>query len=346
MRSFAAMLATNPRTCLIGFLLFTLSLTATLAESPNIGVCNGRVADNLPLEADVVAFYNTNGITKMRIYDPNQFTLQALKGTSIQLVLDVPNGDIPSLASDATAWVQTNILSYYPAVQFRYIAVGNEVGPNDPVACSVLQAITNINNILAANNASSVKATTAIKLDLLGASYPPSAGAFADSASPFIVPIVQYLANNNAPLLANVYPYFAYVGNPGQVDLKYSIFGALGKTVVQDGPYRYSNLFHAMLDSIFAALEKVAAPNVQVVVSETGWPSAGGDGATIDNASAYYLGVTNPIVTSGTPKKPRQPVETYLFAMFDENQKPGAPSEQHFGLFTPSKQAKYPIKFT
>ncbi|CAN0885033.1 Glucan endo-1,3-beta-glucosidase, acidic isoform GL153 [Linum grandiflorum] len=339
-------LTTIPIVSGILLMLFSLNLTAILAQSRNIGVCNGRVADNLPPEADVVAFYKTNGITKMRIYDANQFTLQALKGTNIQLVLDVPNGDIPSLASDATAWVQTNILSYYPAVQFRYIAVGNEIGPNDPVAPSVLQAITNINTILAANNASSVKATTSINLDLLGTSYPPSAGAFADSASPFIVPIVQYLANNNAPLLANVYPYFAYVGNPGQVDLKYSIFGSLGKTVVQDGPYGYSNLFHAMLDSIYAALEKVAAPNVQVVVSETGWPSAGGDGATIDNASAYYLGVTNAVVTSGTPKKPGQPIETYLFAMFDENQKPGAPSEKHFGLFTPGKQAKYPVKFT
>ncbi|CAN1334869.1 Glucan endo-1,3-beta-glucosidase GV [Linum perenne] len=99
-----------------------------------------------------------------------------------------------------------------------------------------------------------------------------------------------------------------------------------------------------MIDSIYAALEKVAAP-VQVVVSETGWPSAGGDGATVENASAYYSGLTSGTVTSGTPRKPGQPIETYLFALFDENQKPGAASEQHFGLFTPDKQPKYPVKF-
>ncbi|CAN1150656.1 Glucan endo-1,3-beta-glucosidase, acidic isoform GL153 [Linum perenne] len=181
-------------------------------------------------------------------------------------------------------------------------------------------------------------------MDLLGVTYPPSAGAFNDSASSYIVPIVQYLANNGAPLLANVYPYFAYISNPAQIDLKYSTFGTSGQTVVHDGPYSYTNLFHAMIDSIHAALEKVAAP-VEVVVSETGWPSDGGVGATVENASAYYSGLTSGTVTSGTPRKPGQPIETYLFAMFDENQKPGAASEQHFGIFTPDKQPKYPVKF-
>ncbi|CAN1846546.1 Glucan endo-1,3-beta-glucosidase, basic isoform [Linum perenne] len=250
----------------------------------------------------------------MRIYDADQLTLQALKGTNIQLILDVPNEVIPSLATDATAWVQTNILSYYPAVNFSYISVGNE-----------------IHNVLAANNANNIKVSTAINMDLLGVTYPPSAGAFNDSASSYIVPIVQYLANNGAPLLANVYPYFAYIRTSGQ-------------TVVHDGPYSYTNLFHAMIDSIHAALEKVAAP-VEVVVSETGWPSDGGVGATVENASAYYSGLTSGTVTSGTPRKPGQPIETYLFAMFDENQKPGAASEQHFGIFTPDKQPKYPVKF-
>ncbi|CAI0474615.1 unnamed protein product [Linum tenue] len=265
----------------------------------------------------------------MRIYEPDQFTLQALKNTPIELALDVPNEVIPTLAGDpaaATAWVQTNVISYTPSVQFRYIVVGNEVMPTDPISQSVLPAMHNIQNALAQSPAAAnVKVSTTIRVDLL----------------------VQFLAANGAPLLANVYPYFAYIGSSGQVALDYAIFGTGGRVVVHDGVLGYQNLFHAMVDSVYAALEKAGAPNLQVVVSETGWPSAGNDGATPENAAAYYLGLTNGTVTSGTPKRPGQPVETYLFAMFDENQKPGAASEQHFGLFTPDKQPKYPlVKFT
>ena len=83
-----------------------------------IGVCNGRIANNLPSEQEAVNLYTSNGIGKMRIYDPNQETLQALRGTNIELILGVPNGDLQSLATASTAndWVQNNIVAFSPAV--------------------------------------------------------------------------------------------------------------------------------------------------------------------------------------------------------------------------------------
>uniref|UniRef100_M8B0P8 Putative glucan endo-1,3-beta-glucosidase GVI n=1 Tax=Aegilops tauschii TaxID=37682 RepID=M8B0P8_AEGTA len=47
---------------------------------------------------------------------------------------------------------------------------------------------------------------------------------------------------------------------------------------------------------------------------------------------------------AGTPRRPGKAVETYLFAMFNENQKPEG-TEQHFGLFQPDMSAVYPVDF-
>ncbi|PNX73350.1 glucan endo-1,3-beta-glucosidase-like protein [Trifolium pratense] len=176
---------------------------------------------------------------------------------------------------------------------------------------------------------------------LLGSSYPPSTGAFSSSSISYITPIVNFLARNGAPLLANVYTYFAYIGNKQDIPLDYALFKQQGINDVG-----YQNLFDAQLDSIYAALEKVGGSNVKIIVSETGWPSVGEDSATTGNAATYYANLISHVKSgNGTPMRPGQAIEAYLFALFDENQKPGAATEQHFGLFNPNKSPKYQLGF-
>ncbi|GMP99311.1 hypothetical protein CsSME_00046828 [Camellia sinensis var. sinensis] len=55
----------------------------------------------------------------MRLYGPNPLTLQALRGFNIELLLDVPNPDLPALGSDPSAaskWVQNNVGNYISRV--------------------------------------------------------------------------------------------------------------------------------------------------------------------------------------------------------------------------------------
>lgn len=310
----------------------------------SIGVCYGRIGNNLPSEQEVVQLYAKNGFTKMRIYDPNEPTLQALRGSNIELMIGVPNQDLQSLsdASAANLWVQKYILPFSTDVKFRYIAVGNEVNPSEAAAQYVLPAMQNIYSaIRSANLQSQIKVSTAIQTSLVGNSYPPSSGSFSEAASSFINPIVQFLKQTGGPVLANAYPYFSYIGDPENINLDYALFAAPG-IVFQDGKLGYQNLFDATLDALYSSLEKAGAPELEVVVSETGWPSAGGAAATLENARNYYRNLV-PRVNSGTPKRPGKATETYLFAMFDENQKGPAETERHFGLFSPSMQPKYKI---
>ncbi|MED6137216.1 hypothetical protein PIB30_062951 [Stylosanthes scabra] len=322
---------------LLGILSFTqLELTAA-----QVGVCYGRNGDNLPTQQQVIDLYKSNGITRMRIYDPDQPTLQALKGSNIELILDVPKDQLQSLTDATTAanWVNTNIKAYSSDVKFKYITVGNEVEPSDGNSNYVLQAMQNIQNAInSANLQSQIKVSIAIKTDLVANTYPPDQGVFSDAAINYIRPIIKFLVSNGSPLLANVYPYFAYKDDTS-IGLDYALF-----TKQDKNDAGYTNLFDAMLDAIYAALEKEGANNVNVVVSESGWPSAGDVGATVENAGNYYKNLISH-VKGGTVKRPNGPIETYLFAMFDEDLKKESEAEKHFGVFNPDKSPKYQLSF-
>ncbi|XP_059280977.1 glucan endo-1,3-beta-glucosidase, acidic-like [Lycium ferocissimum] len=313
----------------------------------SVGVCYGKNANNLPSEQDVIKLYNANGIKKMRIYYPDQNVFNALKGSNIEIILDVPNQDLEALTnpSSANAWVQDNIRSHFPDVKFKYIAVGNEVDPSTNTGQYVRFVGPAMENVyialVVAGLQDQIKVSTATYSGLLANTYPPKDVIFREEYKDFINPIIRFLTQNNFPLLANIYPYFGHTNNIADVPLSYALFNQQEKNSAG-----YQNLFDALLDSMYFAIEKLGGQTIEIIVSESGWPSAGHTAATIKNARTYYTNLINHVRgDAGTPKKPGRTIETYSFAMFDENQKIGQINVQHFGLFCLHQRPKYQLNF-
>lgn len=99
------------------------------------------------------------------------------------------------------------------------------------------------------------------------------------------------------------------------------------------------------MDAVRSALDSLGFKNVEIVVAETGWPYKGDNdevGPSLENAKAYNGNLIAHLRSKvGTPLMPGKSVDTYLFALYDEDLKPGPASERAFGLYNPDQSMIY-----
>ncbi|CAH8332877.1 unnamed protein product [Eruca vesicaria subsp. sativa] len=332
------------------------SIPFTLSDSGMIGVNYGRIANNLPAPEKVFELLKSQGINRVKLYDTDASVLTALANSGIKVVVSLPNENLSAAAADQSytdTWVQDNVKKHMPATDIEAIAVGNEVFVDPRNTTSYLvAAMTNVQSSLAKFSLDgSIKISSPLALSALANSYPPSAGSFKpDLIEPVIKPMLDFLRKTSSHLMVNAYPFFAYAANADKISLEYALFKENAGNVDSGNGLKYENLLDAQIDAVFAAMSAVGFNDVKVVVTETGWPSAGDEneiGAGSDNAAAYNGGLVKRVLTgNGTPLKPKEPLDVYLFALFNENQKTGPTSERNYGLFYPNENKVYDVPFS
>nr|POE90278.1 glucan endo-1,3-beta-glucosidase, basic isoform [Quercus suber] len=90
--------------------------------------------------------YKQYNIGRIQLYGQNYGAFLALRGTNIELMLGVPHEELQSTASSqdyANTRIQNNVQNCGD-VNFRHVAVGNEIEPNGPYAQFLFSAMENI----------------------------------------------------------------------------------------------------------------------------------------------------------------------------------------------------------
>ncbi|BBN13044.1 protein MpGH17.15 [Marchantia polymorpha subsp. ruderalis] len=325
-------------------------LSMLVLDASAIGVNYGQIADDLPTPAAVRQLVETTTITKLKLFDTNPAVLTAFAGSPIEFVVAAGNDQIVPLANSsavALQWVQANVAAY-PTTNITVISLGNEVlAYAGDAATFLLPALQNLHAALVTLKLDHrVKVTTPHAMSILSASEPPSAGVFGTWEGSIIVPMLEFMARTASPLTVNAYPYYAYINSPN-VSLNYCLFQPTADEVKFDNAtlLNYTSMFDAQVDALYHALAKEGFNNVSVAVGETGWPSKGDPfvkGPSMVDARLFNANLIKHLASGvGTPVKPGVVPDTYIFALFNENQKPGPSYERNFGLFYPNGSMVY-----
>ncbi|KAL8037501.1 hypothetical protein ABFX02_11G043800 [Erythranthe guttata] len=340
------------------FLVFSLGINVLVATAftGTYGINYGRIADNIPSPEKVVTLLKAAKIKNVRIFDADHSVLTAFKGSGLELVVGLPNEYVKEMSSNADhalTWVKDNVKSFLPETKIVGIAVGNEVlgGGDYDLAVALLGAVKNIHNATKTLHIDKiVQISTAHSQGVFANSYPPSSCTFKEGVDQLMKPLLEFFSEIHSPFCLNAYPFLAYTYNPGKIDINYALFQPTEGIYDEKSNLHYDNLLDAQIDAAYAALDDAGFKKMEVIITETGWASHGDQsepGATSSNARTYHYNLKKRLAKrKGTPLKPKFVLKAYIFALFNENSKPGAGSEKYYGLFKADGSISYDIGFS
>ncbi|KAG7027111.1 Glucan endo-1,3-beta-glucosidase 8 [Cucurbita argyrosperma subsp. argyrosperma] len=329
------------------------AMAAGVAEG-GIGVNWGTLASHPLKPSIVVNLLKDNGIKKVKLFDSDTWTVSSLAGSKIETIIGIPNDRLKKFAesyNEAKNWVKDNVTvhMYDGGVDIRYVSVGNEAfltAYNGSFVNVTFPAMQNVQKALdEAGHSKKIKVTTALNADVYEAkSNLPSDGQFRPDIYSIMKEIVRFLDRHDAPFMVNIYPFLSLYQNPN-FPIDYAFFGGSGQSNNDNGK-SYTNVFDANYDTLIWSLKKVGFPNLKIVIGEVGWPTDANVFANVTLAKRFYDGLFEKLASGeGTPMRPKESFEVYLFGLLDENAKSVLPGffERHWGIFQFDGKPKFPM---
>ncbi|KAG8078551.1 hypothetical protein GUJ93_ZPchr0007g3984 [Zizania palustris] len=338
---------------LLGLLLALLFSVDAASAAQKFGINYGQIANNLPDPTQVAGLLRSLNVNKVKLYDADPKVLTSFANTGVEFIIAIGNENLQAMANNpgaARQWVAQHVQPFIPATRITCITVGNEVfASNDTgMMANLLPAMKAIYAAVGdLGLGSQVTVSSAHSVNVLAASFPPSSGVFREDLAQYIKPMLDFHGQTNSPFLINAYPFFAYKASPDSVSLPYVLFEPNPGVRDPNTNLNYDNMLYAQIDAVYAAMKLMGHTDVGIRISETGWPSKGDEdetGATVENAAAYNGNLIQRIaMNQGTPLKPNVPIDVFVFALFNEDMKPGPTSERNYGLFYPNGSPVYAI---
>ncbi|KAI3896084.1 hypothetical protein MKW92_033823 [Papaver armeniacum] len=281
-----------------------------------------------PVPPDIVVrMLRENGIQKVKLFDADYDTLNALSNSRIEVMVGIPNDMLYGIATNMKAavnWVKQNVSDHVDkGVLIRYVAVGNE---------PFLQTYngTFLETTFPPGLGSRVKVTCPQNADVYETTQAglPSGGDFRSDIHQVMIDITKFLNDNGAPFTVNIYPFISlYIDANFPVD--YAFFEGNGTPII-DGGISYTNMFDANHDTLVWALQKNGFANMPIIIGEIGWPTDGDRNANLMYAQRFNQGFMTHIATGkGTPMR-SGPISPGNF-------------ERHWGIFYFDGKPKYPL---
>lgn len=244
----------------------------------------------------------------------------------LQVMINIPNSEVIEFASSTgKAKDLLPVITDYPFV--KSVAVGNEpdfpggkepVGGDLDIFNKLPEAVKNVHDTLKGTN---VMVTVPWSQGVTDANN-------GDWSDVIIRPRNKEVVTNSMPYLDfvafNPYPFFNW--NDPNIPKDW----LLGKAPNGDSPSMLDSMVKNMRHAL-KALNANGSGEKQIAITETGWPTAGNSGCSIDNAKSYYEN-TQRMLPDMKNKYNMKADYVFWFELFDEGRKPGKPEEPHFGL--------------